>query len=172
MMDNFTYNGREGRTRGGEEWEMKLFSHRFHFSNPSLLTLTVTHYKDQVIIYVHKRCLYMSISESEFRDMIHSQDLIKGKIKQCRRVMYGREPPLLDVEDQSSTIPKSNATVKIEKERSRHAKARQAMVLDISEDEEDTDEVPPHKPKKIRHSKTECSASLEVHHSDEDSDGH
>ena len=101
------------------------------FFNPSLLTLTVTHYKDQVIIYAHKGCLYMSISESELRDMIHSQDLIKGKIKQCRRVMYGQEPPLLDVKDQSSRILKSDTTAKIEKERSRHAKARQALDLDI-----------------------------------------
>ena len=133
--------------------------------------LTVTHYKDQVVIYACKGHLYMLISESEFRDMIHSQDLIKGKIKQCRQVMYGWEPPLLDIEDQSSTIPKLDATVKIERERSRRAKARQALVLDISEDEEDADEVTPHKPKKIRCSKTECSASLEVYHSDEDSDG-
>ena len=87
-MDNFTYNGGEGRAQGGKEQETKLFSHWFHFSNPSLLTLTVTHYKDQVIIYARKGCLYMSISESEFRDMIHSQDLIRGKIKQCRRVMF------------------------------------------------------------------------------------
>ena len=171
-MDNFTCNGSEGRARGGKEWEMKLFSHQFHFSNPSLLTLIITHYKDQVVIYARKGCLYMSISESEFRDMIHSQDLIKGKIKQCRQIMYRQEPPLLDVEDQSSTIPKSDATVKIERERNRCANTRQALVLDITEDEEDTDEVPPHKPKKIRCSKTEHSAFLEVHHSDEDSDGH
>ena len=44
-MDNFTYNSGEGRARGGKEWETKLFSHRFHFFNPSLLMLTVTHYK-------------------------------------------------------------------------------------------------------------------------------
>ena len=161
-MDNFTYSS-EGRSRSKDR-EPKLFSHRFHFSNPSLLTLTVTHYKDQVVIYARKGRLYISISESEFRDLICSLDLVKGKIRQCKRVMLGKEPSPLDIADQSSTLPKSEATLKIERDRSRRARARQALVLEMSDDEDDDG------PPKTKIRRKARSASLDVNRSDDDSD--
>ena len=147
---------------------MKVFSHRFHFSNPSLLTLTVTHYKDQVVIYARKGRLYMSISEPEFRDLIHSLKLVKGKIHQCKRVMLGREPPLMDIEDQSSTLPKSEATIKIERDRSRSARARQALVLEMTDNEDYEDSLP--KPKKRCIKTVSHTDFMEVNRSDDDSD--
>jgi len=163
-MDNFTYNS-EGRSRTRDR-EPKLFSHCFHFSNPSMLTLTVTHYKDQVVIYARKGRLYMSISESEFRDLIFSLDLVKAKIRQCKRVMLGKEPSLLDIEDQSSTLPKSEATLKIERDRSRRARARQALVLEMSDDDDGEVDGPP----KTKIRRKARSASLDVNRSDDDSD--
>ena len=71
----------------------------------------------------------MSISESKFRDLVNSLELVKGKICQCKCVMLGREPLLMDIEDQSPTLLKSETTIKIERDRSRHARARQALVL-------------------------------------------
>ena len=82
--------------------------------------------------------------------------------------MLGREPPLMNIEDQSSTIPKSEATIKIERDRSRRARARQALVLEMT-DNEDYEDSPP-KPKKRCTQMVSCTDSMEVNRSDDDSD--
>ena len=66
--------------------------------------------------------------------------------------MRGIEPPPIDVEDQSSALPKSELTKKIEREAMKRARACQFALMDASTKEEDSDDkslleqgVPPRK---------------------------
>ena len=117
-VDNYTYSCRRCYYYCGSrrKRELKLFSHRFHFSHLSTLTLTVTHKDGYVVMYVRKGTLYLSITECEFRDLIGSVNEVREKIKRCKRVLRGVKPPPVDVEDQSSALPKSKSTKKIERE--------------------------------------------------------
>ena len=81
----------------------------------------------------------MSMNESEFHDFLHSVEEINEKIRQCKLVMAGKLPLPLDVEEQSSTLPKSKATLKLEWSRSCLVKAKQ-QVLSLMEDSASSDE--------------------------------
>ena len=118
-IDNYVSSSNREYQRGGETREPKLFSHRFHFTNPSTMTLTVTPQNDDVVMYMRRQGgRYMSMNELEFPDFLHSVEEINEKIKQCKLVMAGKLPTPLDVEEQSSTLPKSKATLKLEWSRS------------------------------------------------------
>ena len=78
--------------------------------------MTVTHKDGYVIMYARKGTLYLSFTEGEFRDLIGSVNEVREKIRRCKRVLRGIEPPPIDVEDQSSALPKSESTKKIERE--------------------------------------------------------
>ena len=133
-VDNYTYCHWQCSDYYGSrrEREPKLFSHRFHFSHPSTLTLTVSHKDGYVIMYVRKGTLYLSITECKFRDLIGSVNEVREKIKRCKRVLRGVKPPPVDVEDQSSALPKSELTKKIEREAMKRACAHQLALMDAS----------------------------------------
>ena len=81
-VDNYTYCCRRSNYYGSRrKKEPKLFSHRFHFSHPSTLTLTVTHKDGYVVMYARKGSLYLSITECEFRDLIGSVNKVREKIE-------------------------------------------------------------------------------------------
>ena len=80
------------------------------------MTLTVTHKDGYIVMYARKGTLYLSFTEGEFRYLIGSVNEVREKIRSCKRVLRGIEPPPIDVEDQSSTLPKSELTKKIERE--------------------------------------------------------
>ena len=66
-VDNYAYSHRcSNYYDSRREREPKLFSHRFHFSHPSTLTLTVTHKGGYVVMYVRKGSLYLSFTEGKF----------------------------------------------------------------------------------------------------------
>ena len=140
-VDSYAYSQRRSNYYGSRrEREPKLFSHRFHFSHPSTLTLTVTHKDGFVVMYARKGTLYLSITEGEFRDLVGAVNEVREKVKQCKRVLRGMEPPPVDVEDQSSAIPKSESTRKIEREATKRARARQLALMDASTEEEGDDD--------------------------------
>ena len=140
-VDSYAYSHRRSNYYGSRrEREPKLFSHRFHFSHPSTLTLTVTHKDGFVVMYARKGTLYLSITEGEFRDLVGAVNEVREKVKQCKRVLRGMEPPPVDVEDQSSAIPKSESTKKIEREATKRARARQLALMDASTEEEGDDD--------------------------------
>ena len=140
-VDSYSYSHCCSNYYGSRrEREPKLFSHRFHFSHLSTLTLTVTHKDGFVIMYARKGTLYLSITEGEFRDFVGAVNEVREKVKQCKRVLRGMEPPPVDVEDQSSAIPKSESTKKIEREAMKRARARQLVLMDASTEEEDDDD--------------------------------
>ena len=72
--------------------------------------------------------------------MIGSVNEVREKIKRCKRVLRGIEPPPVDVEDQSSVLPKSKPTKKIEREATKRARAHQLALMDVSTEEEDDDD--------------------------------
>ena len=112
-MDDFVSSGSREYRCGADMREPKLFSHRFHFTNPSTMTVTVTHRNEDVVMYIRRQGgRYMSMNKSEYRDFLFSVDEINEKIKQCKLVMVGKLPPPLDVEEQCSLLPKSKATLK------------------------------------------------------------
>ena len=140
-VDSYAYSHRRSNYYGSRrEREPKLFSHRFHFSHPSTLTLTVTHKDGFVVMYARKGTLYLSITEGEFQDLIGAVNEVREKVKQCKRVLRGMEPPPVDVEDQSSAIPKSESTKKIEREVTKRAHARQLALMNASTEEEGDDD--------------------------------
>ena len=150
----------------GETRDPKLFSHRFHFTNPSTMTLTITHRNDDVVMYMRRQGgRYMSMNESEFHDFLHSVEEINEKIRQCKLVMAGKLPPPLDVKEQSSTLLKSKATLKLERSRSCLVKAKhQALFLmeDSASSNEEMEQPAALDKKKARHkkiSRTICVAS-------------
>ena len=125
---------------GGEMREPKLFSHRFHFTNPSTMTLTITHRNNDVVMYMRRQGgWYMSMNESEFCDFLHSVEEINEKIRQCKLDMANKLPPPFDVEEQSSTLPKSKATLKLEWSRSHLVKAEH-QALSLMEDSASSNE--------------------------------
>ena len=125
---------------GGETREPKLFSHRFHFTNPSTMTLTITHQNDDVVMYIRRQGgRYMSMNESEFCDFLHSVEEINEKIRQCKLVMAGKLPLPLDVKEQSPTLPKSKATLKLEQSRLCLVKAKH-QALSLMEDSASSNE--------------------------------
>ena len=125
---------------GGETREPKLFSHRFHFTNPSTMTLTITHQNDDVVMYMRRQGgQYMSMNESEFRNFLHSVEEINEKIRQCKLVMAGKLPLPLDVKEQSSTLLKSKANLKLEWSRSHLVKAKH-QALSLMEDSASSNE--------------------------------
>ena len=66
-VDNYAYSCQRSNYYGSRrERELKLFSHRFHFSHPSTLTLTDTHKDGYIIMYARKDTLYLSFTEGEF----------------------------------------------------------------------------------------------------------
>ena len=68
--------------------EPKLFSHRFNFTNPSTMTLTVTHQKDDVVMYIRRQGgRYMRMNESEFSSFC-GENQRKNKTMQ---IGYGRQ---------------------------------------------------------------------------------
>ena len=137
-VDNYTYSRRCSNYYGSRrEREPKLFSHRFHFSHPSTLTLTVTHKDGYIVMYARKGTLYLSFTEGEFRDLIGSVNEVREKIRRCKRVLRGIEPPPIDVEDQSSALPKSESTKKIEREATKQAHACQFALMNASTKEEE-----------------------------------
>ena len=75
----------------------------------------------------------MSMNNSQFHNFLHSVEEINEKIRQCKLVMAGKLPPPLDVKEQSSTLPKSKATWKLEWSRSHLVKAKH-QVLSLMED--------------------------------------
>ena len=114
-------------------------------------------------MYVRKGSLYLSFTEGKFRDLIGSVNEVREKIRRCKRVLRGIKPPPIDVEDQSSALPKSESTKKIEREVTKQARAHQFALMDASTEEEDGDDeslleqgVPPRKMSlcKIRPSST------------------
>ena len=140
-IDNYVSRGNRKYQCGGEMREPKLFSHRFfHFINPSTMNLTVTHWNDDVVMYIRRQGgRYMSMNESEFRDFLHSVEEINEKIRQCKLVMAGKLPPPLDVEEQSSALAKSKATLKLEQSRSHLVKAKH-QALSLMEDSASSNE--------------------------------
>ena len=62
-------------------------------------------------------------------------------IKQCKLVMAGKQPPPLDVEEQSSTLPKSKATLKLERGRSRLVKAKRRALTLLEDSFSDNEEM-------------------------------
>ena len=139
-IDNYVSSGNREYQCGGEMREPKLFSHRFHFTNPSTMTLTVTHRNDDVVMYMRRQGgRYMTMNESTFCDFLHSVEEINEKIRQCKLVMTGKLPPPLDVEEQSSTLPKSKATLKLEWSRSHLVKAK-CQALSLMEDSASSNE--------------------------------
>ena len=77
---------------------------------------------------------------------------VREKIKRCKRVLRGIKPPPIDVQDQSSTLLKSELTKKIEREAMKRAHAHQLALMDVSTEEEDDNDkslleqgVPPRK---------------------------
>ena len=66
-VDNYVYSRWHSDYYGSRrKRELKLFSHRFHFSHLSTLTLTVTHKDGCIVMYARKGSLYLSITECEF----------------------------------------------------------------------------------------------------------
>ena len=61
----------------------------------------------------------MNLTESEYRDIINSRHLINEKIKECKLVLGGKIPPMVDVGRQSSTLAKSKETEKLKKSMTR-----------------------------------------------------
>ena len=95
-IDNYVTSENHEYRRGGETRKPKLLSHRFHFTNPSTMTLTVTHQNDDVVMYMRRQGgWYMSMNESEFCNFLHSVEEINEKIRQCKLVMAGKLPPTL-----------------------------------------------------------------------------
>ena len=89
------------------------------------MTLTITHRNDDVVMHMMRQGgQYMSMNKSEFHDFLHSVEEINEKIRQCKLVMAGKLPTSLDVKEQSSTLPKSKATLKLEWSRSCLVKAK------------------------------------------------
>ena len=87
----------------------------------------------------------MNLTESEYRDIINSRHLINEKIKECKLVLGGKIPPMVDVGRQSSTLVKSKETEKLEKSMTRLLLAkRKAMEMlengESSEEEEEEEE--------------------------------
>ena len=150
-VDNYAYSHRRLDYYGSRrEREPKLFSHRFHFSHPSILTLPVTHKDGCIIMYARKGTLYLSITECNFQDLIGFVNEVREKIKRFKRVLREIEPPPVDVEDQSSAFPKSEPTQKIKREVTKQAHARHLALMDASTEEEDHESlleqgVPPRK---------------------------
>ena len=113
-VDNFVSSGNCNYRHGSEMREPKLFSHRFHFTNPSTMTVTVTHRNDEVVMYIRRQGgRYMSMNESKYRGFLYSVDEINEKIKQCKLVMAGKLPPILDVEEQSSSPTEIQGDIEI-----------------------------------------------------------
>ena len=156
----------------GEMREPKLFPHSFHFTNPSTMTITVTHQNDDVVMYMRRQGgWYMSMNESEFRDFLHSVEEINEKIRQCKLVMAGKLPPPLDVEEQSSTLPKSKATLKLEQSRSCLVKAK-CQALSLMEDSASSNEEM-EQPTALDKKKAQCkkiSRTIHVASDEDDSD--
>ena len=175
-VDDYVSSGSCEYRRGADMRELKLFSHRFHFTNPSTMTVTVTHRNEDVVMYIRRQGRrYMSMNESEYRDFLFSIDEINDKIKQCKLVMAGKLPPPLDVEEQSSLLPKSKATLKLERGRSRLVKAKRqalALVEDSASADEDTEQpnVISDKKKVRRKKMTRGAISSAVGTDEEDSD--
>ena len=119
-MDEYVRSGNRDYRRGSDIREPKLFSHRFHFTNPSTMTITITHKNEDVVMYIRRQGgQYMSMNKSEYRDFVKAVEEFNKKIKQCKMVMAGKQSAPLDVEDQSSTLPKSKAMLKLERGKSR-----------------------------------------------------
>jgi len=144
------------------------------------MTITVTHRNEDIVMYIRRQGgRYMNMSESEYRDFTSSLDEVNEKIRQCKMVMAGKLPAPLDVEEQSSTLAKSKATLKLEKDRSRLAKAkRRALSLleeSVSDDDETEPSAAPQESKKVRRSsgtnrKVNRAVSLVGGTDEEDSD--
>ena len=118
-VDEYVHSGNRDYRCGSDIREPKLFSHRFHFTNPSMMTITITHKNEDVVMYIRRQGgWYMSMNESEYRDFVEAVEEFNEKIKQCKMVMAGKQSAPLDVEDQSSTLPKSKATLKLERGKS------------------------------------------------------
>ena len=97
----------------------------------------------------------MNLTESEYRDIINSRHLINEKIKECKLVLGGKIPPMVDVGRQSSTLAKSKETEKLEKSMTRLLLAkRKAMEMlengESSEEEEEEEEVDVASKKKVK----------------------
>ena len=134
-------------------------------------------------MYVRKGTLYLSITECEFRDLIGFVNEVREKIKRCKRVLKGIKPLPVDVEDQSSALPKSEPTKKIEREATKRACACQLALMDVNTEEENDDDeslldqgVPPRKMSrhKIHPSSTFKKQQMQQSRSvgdDEDTDG-
>ena len=66
-VDEYVSSSNRDYRCGTDNREPKLFSHRFHFTNPSTMTITVTHRNEDVILYIRRQGgRYMSMNESEF----------------------------------------------------------------------------------------------------------
>ena len=79
------------------------------------MTITITHKNEDVVMYIRRQGgRYMSMNESEYRDFVEAVEEFNEKIKQCKMVMAGKQSAPLDVEDQSFTLPKSKAMLKLE----------------------------------------------------------
>ena len=161
------------RRSGHPQREPKLFSHRFHFTDPSTLTISLTHKDDDVVMYMRRQGdRYMNLTESEYWDIMNSSPLINDKIKQCKLVVGGKIPPMVDVGRQSSTFPKSKETRKLEKCTTRLLLAkRKAMEMlengdSSSEDDDDDDNKTVSKKKaKVAHQK-KTNKNLEQTHAE------
>ena len=68
---------------------------------------------------------------------------VREKVKRCKRVLRGIKPPSIDVEDQSSVLPKLEWTKKIKREAMKQAHAHQLALMDVSTEEEDDDDESP-----------------------------
>ena len=174
-VDQFVSGGFVRRP-GDRQRELKLYSHRFHFTDPSTLTVSLTHKDDAVVMYMRRQGdRYMNLTESEFRDIINARHLINEKIKECKLVLGGKVAPMVDVGRQSSTLPKSKETEKLEKTMTRLLLAkRKAMEMlengDTSSEEEDQ----PNLKKKMKRQKKSNKVTESINgegSDDEDSDG-
>ena len=96
---------------------------------------------------------------------------INEKKRQCKLVMAGKLPLTLDVEEQSSTLPKSKVTLKLEQSRLCLVKAKhQALSLreeSVSSNEE-TEQPTAQDKKKARRKKVSCTIPSAAVTSDED----
>ena len=91
-MDRFVSGG-VFRRPGDRQREPKMFSHRYHFTDPSTLTISLTHKDEDVVMYLRRQGdRYMNLTESEYRDIINSRHLINEKIKECKLVLGGENP--------------------------------------------------------------------------------
>ena len=153
-MDRFVTGG-VFRRAGDRQREPKMFSHRYHFTDPSTLTISLTHKDDDVVMYLRRQGdRYMNLTESEYRDIINSRHLINEKIKECKLVLGGKIPPMVDVGRQSSTLAKSKETEKLEKSMTRlllaKRKAMEMLENGESSEEEEEEEVDVASKKKVK----------------------